>query len=74
MTSTFELPKNWRNRNNEKRKKEYCTCEQVTGSSTQMDDFGYWEVCNICGKPIEESYVYFNHYDGEDQDYDGINN
>ena len=52
---------------------EYCTCEKLERVYTDMDDFGHWDVCDVCGKVVEGTYVYFDHYDGEDHDYDGIN-
>ena len=46
--------------------KDYCQCDTIECVSTDIDDFGQWDVCSKCGKPIEDTYEYFNHYDGED--------
>lgn len=51
----------------------YCRCEKIELAHTDFDDFKRWDVCNTCGKVIEDSIVYFNHYDCEDNDYDGSN-
>lgn len=32
----------------------------------EIGEFGYWLVCEKCGKPVEDSFEYYNHYDGED--------
>ena len=45
---------------------EFCTCPDCKSVSSQSNDFGYWYVCNNCNKPIDETFVYFNHFDGED--------
>lgn len=45
---------------------EYCKCENLSGDYSRHDDFGHWSVCKDCDKVIEDSYEYFNHYDGED--------
>ncbi|WP_175400841.1 MULTISPECIES: hypothetical protein [Clostridium] len=45
---------------------EFCNCNCNSSVYSENDDFGYWLVCTKCGKPIEDSYKYFNHYDGED--------
>ena len=45
---------------------EFCSCEKSSSVYSESDDFGCWDVCNDCKKPIEDSYEYFNHYDGED--------
>jgi hypothetical protein len=50
---------------------EYCTCNKRSSIYGDSDDWGCWDVCVNCNKPIEGSYTYFNHYDGEDHcDYD----
>lgn len=49
--------------------KEYPRCECGNPSntaSTSMNDFGCWDVCEDCGKQIDGTFEYFNHYDGED--------
>lgn len=45
---------------------EYCKCKNGSGVYSEINDFGYWLVCNDCHKVIEDSFEYFNHYDGED--------
>lgn len=50
--------------------KDYCKCENPSSVYTDDDDWGHWDVCSDCGKPIEDSYQYYNHYDGEDHDFD----
>lgn len=49
---------------------KYCSCTNPSVIYTQMDDLMWWEECGGCAKPIEDSYHYFNHYDGEDHDDD----
>lgn len=41
-------------------KNEYCTCEKLERVYSQNDDFGHWDVCDICGKVVEDSYEYFD--------------
>ena len=50
--------------------KEYCNCGGRVSAITSgyEDDFGYWDVCVICKKKIEDGYHYYNHYDGEDHE------
>ncbi|MFR5684393.1 MAG: hypothetical protein ACLUD1_10190 [Clostridia bacterium] len=45
---------------------QFCKCEEVKSVHTNIDEWGQWDVCDICNKPIEMTYQYFNHYDGED--------
>ena len=45
---------------------EYCKCEKSSSVYSESDDFGCWSVCSDCKKVVEDSYTYFNHYDGED--------
>lgn len=49
---------------------EYCTCEDSKGVHTETNDFYQWDVCEICGKPIEDSVQGLNHYDGEDHTFE----
>ena len=46
----------------------YCKCQQRQRPSTENEEFGYWEVCCVCKKPLEDGFHYYNHYDGEDHD------
>ena len=52
----------------EENNNDYCTCKEITSTSTEQDFWGYWEICNVCGKKIEDGFHYENHYDGEDHD------
>jgi len=45
---------------------QYCKCEKIKSVHTDTDEWGQWDVCDVCNKTIEFSYQYFNHYDGED--------
>lgn len=44
----------------------YCECFNPSSISTNLDTYGYWEVCCSCGKPIEDGFHFYNHVDGED--------
>ena len=46
----------------------YCKCTHITSITSEDEDWGYWDVCCECGKPIENGFHYYNHYDGEDHD------
>lgn len=46
----------------------YCKCEQQQSITVENEEFGYWYVCSACGKPLEDGFHYYNHYDGEDHD------
>lgn len=48
---------------------EFCQCADKDSKGVCgpfSNDFGYWLKCGSCGKVIEDSFEYFNHYDGED--------
>lgn len=47
---------------------DFCKCTHCSAITSQMEEFGYWDVCCNCGKPLEDGFHYFNHYDGEDHD------
>ncbi|MBP5595651.1 MAG: hypothetical protein J6Y02_09740 [Pseudobutyrivibrio sp.] len=48
---------------------KYCKCKSHDMVTTDCEnEFGYWEVCTVCGKRIEDSFTYYNHYDGEDHE------
>lgn len=47
-------------------KQEFCECEHSSSLYNEHDDWGNWDVCSDCKKPIEDTYQYFNHSDGED--------
>lgn len=42
---------------------EYFTCEKLVRVYTDMDDFGHWDVCDVCGKVVENTYEYFDESD-----------
>ena len=46
----------------------YCKCRQQSAIFTENEEFGYWDVCCDCKKPLEDGFHYYNHYDGEDHD------
>ena len=47
-------------------KADYCRCSKCSSVSTELTDLGFWLICCDCGKRVEDSFEYFNHYDGED--------
>ena len=49
-------------------KEGYCQCDRLQSVTTEIEDFGYWDICCKCGKPLEDGYHTFNHFDGEDHD------
>lgn len=49
--------------------REFCSCGNRSSVYNESDGFGSWDVCSNCKKPIEDSYEYFNHYDGEDHTF-----
>ena len=42
----------------------YCKCRQQSAIFTENEEFGYWDVCCDCKKPLEDGFHYYNHYDG----------
>ena len=46
----------------------YCKCQQHRSITSEIEEWGYWDVCCVCGKPLEDGFHYYNHYDGEDHD------
>lgn len=54
----------------DKNESEFCSCEKSSGVYTETNDFARRDVCIDCDKPIEDSLVPLNHYDGEDHDLD----
>jgi len=36
--------------------KEFCQCEHCSSVTIELDEFGYWDVCCDCGKPLEDGY------------------
>ena len=49
-------------------REEYCTCKQRSNITSEIEEWGYWDVCCQCGKKIEDGFHYYNHYDVEDHD------
>jgi len=47
---------------------KYCQCKNCTSITSVDDEWGYWDVCCTCGKPLEDGFHYYNHYNGEDHD------
>ncbi|MBW9159460.1 hypothetical protein [Clostridium tagluense] len=45
---------------------EFCKCMRTSSIYDEIDDWGHWDMCVDCNKPIEGTYEFFNHYDGED--------
>lgn len=39
---------------------DYCQCEHIKGIHTVNGEFGYWELCSECDKPIEDGFHYFD--------------
>ena len=54
--------------NKELKKEDYCRCSSRASITSYPDEFGYWDICCDCGKPLEDGFHYYNHYDGEDHD------
>lgn len=40
--------------------KEYCTCEDVKGVYSTVGEFGYWDMCSGCSKPLEDGFHYYD--------------
>ena len=36
----------------------YCKCPHPSSITSEIDEWGYWDVCNDCHKPIEDTYGY----------------
>ena len=39
---------------------DYCKCEEVTSVYTKKSDAGQCDICCVCKKPIEGSFVRVN--------------
>lgn len=47
----------------------YCKCSSISSVTSEIEEWGYWDVCCRCGKPLEDGFhYYYNHYDGENHD------
>ncbi len=47
---------------------DFCKCKNSSGVYTNTGSWGHWDICLDCNKVIEDSFSYYNHYDGEDHD------
>ena len=36
----------------------YCKCSSISSVTSEIEEWGYWDVCNDCHKPIEDTYGY----------------
>lgn len=36
---------------------EYCNCKSCSSIYSESNDWGYWDICSDCNKPIEDSYT-----------------
>lgn len=48
--------------------RDFCKCANLSSVTSEISEFGYYDVCCTCGKPLENGFHYYNHYDGEDHD------
>lgn len=48
---------------------DYCTCDHSSSISSEFNDWYECDICNDCGKIIEDSFRELNYYDGEDHVY-----
>ena len=39
-------------------REDYCTCKRRSSITSEIEEWGYWDVCNDCHKPIEDTYGY----------------
>jgi hypothetical protein len=46
----------------------FCECKAPSSITAYTGEWGYYDVCCGCGKPLEDGFHYYNHYDGEDHD------
>lgn len=47
---------------------DFCKCKHSSSITSVTGEWGYWDVCCDCNKPLEDGFHYYNHYDGEDHD------
>ena len=47
-------------------KEPFCKCNIHNSIYAGIGEWGEWDICSNCNKPIEDSYRDYNHYDGED--------
>ena len=47
-------------------KANYCQCQECASVTTEDVGIGCWLICCKCNKRIEDTFEYYNHYDGED--------
>ncbi len=47
----------------DKKNVEYCTCGNEDGVYCRTNDWGRWEMCVKCDRPVEDSFYYHNELD-----------
>jgi hypothetical protein len=47
---------------------DYCKCAHPSSITATVDEWGYWDTCCDCNKPLEDGFHDYNHYDGKDHD------
>lgn len=40
--------------------REYCACENVKSLYSTEIEFGYWDTCSDCDKPLEDRFHYYD--------------
>ena len=35
----------------------YCKCQQHRSITPEIEEWGYWDVCCVCGKPLEDGFL-----------------
>lgn len=35
----------------------YCKCQQHRSITSEIEEWGYWDVCCVCGKPLEDGFI-----------------
>ncbi|MGG3641335.1 hypothetical protein ABES38_08130 [Bacillus gobiensis] len=40
--------------------REYCTCKDVKVVHSKEGEFGYWDMCSKCDKPLEDGFHYYD--------------
>lgn len=36
---------------------DFCKCTHCSAITSQIEEFGYWDVCCDCGKPLEDVFT-----------------
>ena len=47
---------------------KYCSCKALYSSTIEPVDVGYWDVCTICGKRIQNCFHYYPEFKGQEYD------